>query len=73
MTPTEARDLLSRHDQYVKILSRKTTLQLRNQYQREANPIFGGPVRKDELISALADLAFPLEQANAARVIAYGG
>ena len=73
MTPREARDVLSRYDQYVKTLNRQTRIQLRNLYQRQANPIFGGPVSKDELISALADLAFPLAEMNAARVIAYAG
>ena len=69
MDEIQARTLREAHDGYVRRLSRMTVAALRNLYREElagqgSQLLFGGPSGKDELISALTGLRYPLEKLN---------
>jgi hypothetical protein len=71
MNETQARTLREAHDAYVKRLSRRTLPALHGDYRNElaANGrqlLMGGPVTRDELISALAELRYPAAKLNEA-------
>jgi hypothetical protein len=78
MTRREALDYISRHDQYVRILNRKSKPELRNLLARQRSAagvitLIGGPasMSKDELINELTDMDFPRSRMDAARQVYY--
>lgn len=69
MNEAEARDLRAAHDNYVKSIYRKPKADLAAAYRQELAArgqqlLYGGPASKDELVSALTSLRFPLEALN---------
>lgn len=69
MNELQARTLREAHDGYVKSIYRKPKAQLAVMYRAELadrgrQVLFGGPSSKDELISALTELRYPLAQMN---------
>ena len=69
MDEIQARTLREAHDGYARRLSRMTAAALRNLYREElaaqgSRLLYGGPAGKDELISALTGLRYPLEKLN---------
>jgi hypothetical protein len=76
MTKDEARTLIKDHDAYVRVISRKTKTDLAALYRRELarrgrELLYGGPGSKDEFISAIVDLEYPLGLMNEARQVYY--
>jgi hypothetical protein len=69
MNETQARTIREAHDYYVKSIYRKPKATLANMYRQELADrgrysLFGGPMSKDELISALVELRYPLAAMN---------
>jgi hypothetical protein len=66
---TQARTIREAHDGYVKSLFRESKTNLAVMYRRELSDrgqmlLFGGPASKDEFISALVELRYPLASMN---------
>jgi hypothetical protein len=66
---TQARTIREAHDGYVKSIYRKTARELSFMYRlaladRGREILLGGPSSKDELISALVELRYPLASMN---------
>jgi hypothetical protein len=69
MNETQARTIREAHDGYVQSIYRKPKTTLANMYRQEladrgTYSLFGGPASKDELISALVELRYPLASMN---------
>jgi hypothetical protein len=69
MTETEARNFRTDHDAYVRTLSRQTKSHLASMYRQQLAAhgrelLYGGPASKDELISAISNLNYPIERLN---------
>lgn len=69
MTTAEAQQFLQDHDNYARAISRQPKAALADLYRRELaaagiHLLYGGPASKDELISALVGLRFPLGKLN---------
>jgi hypothetical protein len=69
MNETQARTIRIAHDGYVKTIYRKPKTTLAHMYREELAArgqynLFGGPASKDELISALVELRYPLASMN---------
>jgi hypothetical protein len=69
MNETQARTIREAHDGYVKSIYRKPAAQLAAMYRQELaargyDILVGGPVGRDELISALVLLRYPLASMN---------
>lgn len=69
MNETQARILREAHDGYVKSIYRKPKAQLATMYRAElaaqgTTLVYGGPASKDELVSALVELRYPLAKMN---------
>jgi hypothetical protein len=69
MNETQARTIREAHDSYVKSIYRKTKNQLTIMYAEELADrgmylAYGGPASKDELVSALTELRYPLASMN---------
>lgn len=69
MNEIQARTLREAHDGFVSRISRMTKAQLGSLYrgdlvERGQTVVYGGPASKDELISALVELRYPLAQMN---------
>ena len=78
MNETEARTLREAHDGYVKSIYRKPKAQLAALYRDEQaargiQTLYGGPASKDELISALTELRYPLAKMNESIHVLYHG
>ena len=66
---TQARTIREAHDGYVRSIYRKPKATLAQMYRSEladrgTYSLYGGPVSKDELISALVELCYPLAKMN---------
>lgn len=69
MNQTEAATFRLAHDAYVKRLDKLSTGKLKFEYKRElaernTYSVMGGPRSKDELISALVELRYPIKKLN---------
>lgn len=69
MNETQARTLREAHDGYVRSIYRKPKTQLAAMYRDEQaahgiQTLYGGPATKDELVSALTELRYPLARMN---------
>lgn len=69
MNETQARTIREAHDGYVKSIYRKPKAALAQMYRSELADrgqyiLFGGPSSKDELVSALVELRYPLAKMN---------
>jgi hypothetical protein len=69
MNETQARTIREAHDSYVKSIYRKPRATLAHMYRQELADqgirlVYGGPASKDELISALVELRYPLASMN---------
>ena len=69
MNETQARTIREAHDGYVKSIYRKPKAALAQMYRSELADrgqyiLFGGPSSKDELVSALVELRYPLVKMN---------
>jgi hypothetical protein len=69
MNETQARTIREAHDGYVKSIYRKPKATLATMYRQELADrgmysLFGGPMSKDELMSALVELRYPLAAMN---------
>jgi hypothetical protein len=69
MNETQARTIREAHDGYVKSIYRKHLTTLAHMYRQELTArgmylAYGGPASKDELISALVELRYPLASMN---------
>jgi hypothetical protein len=69
MNETQARIIREAHDSYVKTIYRKPKTTLAHMYRQELADrgreiLYGGPASKDELISALVELRYPLASMN---------
>jgi hypothetical protein len=79
MNETEARTLREAHNAYVKRINRKTLPALKGDYRNDLADrgiiqAYGGPVSRDEVISALCELHYPIAKLNEAiHVIAHAG
>lgn len=76
MNETQARTLIEARSGYTQTISRKTANVLRimfreDQAERGMQTLFGGPVTKQELISALVELHYPLTKLNEATHVLY--
>lgn len=78
MNETQARTLREAHDGYVKSIYRKPKSTLAGLYREElaaqgTTILFGGPASKDELVSALVELRYPLAKMNESIHVLYHG
>jgi hypothetical protein len=69
MNETQARTIREAHDGYVTSIYRKPKATLATMYRQELADrgmysLFGGPMSKDEFISALVELRYPLASMN---------
>jgi hypothetical protein len=69
MNETQARIIREAHDGYVQSIYRKPRTTLAHMYRQELADrgreiLYGGPASKDELISALTELRYPLASMN---------
>ena len=69
MDETQARIIREARDSYVKSIYRKPKAALAQMYRSELADrgqyiLFGGPSSKDELVSALVELRYPLAKMN---------
>ena len=76
MNETEASEFRRGHDTYVRTLSRTAKARLASTYRQELASrgqqlLYGGPASKDELVSALASLRYPLGQLNESTHVLY--
>ena len=76
MNETEARTFREAHDAYAKRLTRTAKAQLANMYRLELadlgmTSVYGGPQSKDELISALMELRYPVATLNEGTHVLY--
>lgn len=76
MNELQARIFREAHDSYVKSIYRKPKATLAAMYRDELADrgrqiLFGGPTGKDELISALTELRYPLAKLNEAIHVLY--
>lgn len=76
MTKDEAHAKIIHHDTYVRSLNRLTKANLAAVYRRELAKrgreiLYGGPASRDELLSAIVDLRYPLAEMNEARQVYY--
>lgn len=78
MNETQARTFFEARSGYTQRISRNTkaalaTLYSVDQAERGVTTVFGGPATKQELISALVELHYPLAKMNEASHVLYHG
>ena len=76
MTTTEAKRFRIDHDTAARMLNRMSKAQLktvfiRNMQERGMEMLYGGPVSKDELISAILAFEYPIAMLNEAIHVLY--